>query len=280
MGKIALAVLVIALGLGVFWFWWSDQGANNPVTIEATFSVSGLPAIPGMKGPIEGNLTLYVTSNKVKISQDMKDQKVSTIIRFDKREMYILDDKNRKYATQEFDLVDTDQTEKKETGDETWSGELKRTAEWDYIGREDEKRFCNKQTFSGNPADMAAGAGTLPGMEGLSAMSKIPGGSNKVTAELWFTQDTRCGRRLFGVFNKLMRLREVGSGIDQKDKRPQYKYTNLDFFPIPMRANFSLGSISMQMEVKSLSRKKIDKTNFEIPSNYTKTNLQDIGKAS
>jgi len=281
MGKVTLALLVLAIALGVYWFWWSDQGANNPITVEGTFSMTGLSGLtqmmglpdmsgtPGMQGPVNGDFTLQAVPNKVRVARNMQGKRLSAIIRLDKRELYILDEKKKVYASEEFDFVDMSETERQEAED-TWAKELKRTADWDYIGTGEEKWFCNKQT----PTNLPKG--------------------QPVKVEVWFTPDTRLGRRYFSTLNKLARVRLVGAakqwemfniGNLQKmvdlqkekgEKRSQWKYVNLDFFPIPMKADLSFGPMRLKMDVKNLSREKISKEVFEIPSNYNKVNINEI----
>jgi len=271
MGKVTLGILVLAIAAGVYWFWWSDQGGNGPITVEGTISVSGMPTIPGLpaaQGPLKGSFTLRALPNKLRFDQDFQGLpvKMSAIIRLDKRLIYVLDEKKKTYDSEEFDLVEMSQTELHE-GKESWPSEFKRTADWEYIGRDDGKRFCNKQTASSLPKEISdatkgapsGAASMLPGMEAMFKNAK---------AELWFTPDTRIGRRYFSMLNKLTRMRVAGAKVDEKEKRPQFKYGNLDFFPIPMRAAVSFGTMRVELEVKSLSRGKIPKDVFEIPSAY------------
>jgi hypothetical protein len=275
MGKVTLGVLVLAIAAGVYWFWWSDQGANSPITVEGTFSISGMPAMPGvsaLQGTIKGNVTLQAVPNKLRLTQEFQGLplKGSVIVRLDKRVVYVIDENKKTYESRDFDLVEMSQTELHE-GKETWPSEFLRAADWEYIGRDEGKRFCNKQT--GLPkelVDAAKGApgGTgsiLPGMEGIAKNAK---------AEFWFTPDTRLGRRYFAALNKLTRIRLAGTKADEKQKRPQFKYGNLDFFPIPMRAVISAGGMRMELEVKNLSRGRIAKDVFEIPSGYKQEKSQ------
>ncbi len=266
MGKITLAVFVAALGFGVYWFWWSDQGANGPITVEGTLSITGMPALPGVQAPGKVDFTLQAMPNKLRIDGIVQKQRYCAIIRLDKREMYVLDGGKKTYSTEEFDFVDMDQTKPPEKWEQTWPGELKRTAEWDFIGIGDGKRFCNKQTMTGLPKEVmdatkAAPGGGMPGLP-LAEMVKA------FKSELWFTAETRLGRRYFGTLNKLARIREVGKGAKQDEKKPQFKYVNLDFFPIPMKAVVSAGPLRIEMDVKSFSRKRIPKDVFEVPSDY------------
>jgi len=272
MGKLTLLVLVLAIALGAYWFWWSDQGANDPITVEGKLSISGVPGLPGLASvlPTQGSgnvdFTLQAVPNKLKFSGTAQGEKVSFIVRLDKREMHILNHKRKVYASQEFDFVDMSETEQDEKSGETWFEALTRTADWAYIGTGDGKRFCNKQA----PTELSKG--------------------NPGRAELWFTPDTRLGRRYFSTLNRLFRIQPVGNSKQwgmfnlgamqslfngntaQNEKRPQLKYVNLDFFPVPMKADVAFGPMRFKLDVKNLSREKIPKDTFEIPSDYTLDN--------
>jgi len=111
---------------------------------------------------------------------------------------------------------------------------------------------------------------------------------------VWFTPDTRLGRRYFSTINKLARVNAVGRGgkgpissilgapvpgmPKTSGKRPQVKYVNLDFFPIPMKADLSVGPMRIKLDVKRLSRKKIPKDVFEVPSDYKKVSADELLK--
>jgi hypothetical protein len=282
MGKVTLAVLVAAIALAVYWFWWSDQGANSPITLEGTISATGVPMMPGMQGPLEGSFTLQATPSKRKFTIAFQDIRITDIFCPSKKLWYVLNEKKKVYAKLEFNLVDTSKTDLYEV-DETWFSGLKRTAEWDYIGAGEEKRFCNKQTFSGLPkwltdAIKASGAESA----GLSQIEALAKG---VQWEMWFTPETRVGKRYFGLLNKMARVEPVGRGEQNatldlsklfKGKRPQVKYANLDFFPIPLKLNVSMGPVKVDLSVKNLSRKSVPKDAFEVPSGYTKVDIKQV----
>ena len=283
MGKVTLAVLLAAIALGVYWFWWSDQGANSPITIEGTISVAGIPLMPGMQGPMEADFTLQATPSKRKFTLKHEDKRVTDILCPGKKEWYVLDEKKEVYAQLEFNLVEMTETASPLEMKGTWFGGLKRTADWDYIGTGDGKRFCNKQTFTGLPEElkeMVKSADAPP-----AALAQVEALSKNIQWELWFTPDTRVGKRYFSMFNKLIRIDPVGRGemntlLDIaklfKGKRPQIKYVNLDYFPFPMKAVVSFGPMRVEMNVKNISRKKIPKDAFEVPSNYKKVSLKEV----
>jgi hypothetical protein len=280
MGKVTLAVLVLAIALGVYWFWWSDQGANSPITLEGTITVSGVPTIPGVSAPggqQKADLTLQVLPNKVRVLQHAQGQTANVIIRLDKREIYYIDTKNKKYALEEFDLVDKSETELQEKGEETWSSDFTRTPEWGYVGTGEDKRFCNRQTATGLPKVFVNIATTWAGKGSAAAIIETMFKNMKL--ELWFTPEMRFGRRHFSTLNKLLRIRKVGSGVKQEGKRPQFEYVNLAFFPIPLRAVVSQGQMKIEVEVKRVSRGKISKDVFEVPSGFTKVSKQEISSA-
>lgn len=275
MGKVTLVILVLAIALGVYWFWWLDQGANGPISAEGALSFVGVPGLPGTQGPMKVNFTLQAMPNKLRLSGKTQGNAFSAIIRLDKREMYILDESKRTYSTEEFELVGMDQTKPPEETEETWPSEFKRTADWEYMGSGDGKRFCNKQTMTGLPKQLMDITKTAPG--GSAEMLPLMQAMLKdVKADLWFTPETRLGRRYFSMLNKLARIREVGKAVDEK--RPQFRYGNLDYFPIPMKAVIAMGPVRMEMEVKSLSRKRIPKDVFEVPSDYKKVAKQQMGQ--
>ncbi len=275
MGKITLAVLVVAIALGVYWFWWSDQGANNPIAVEGTLSVAGMPATPGMQGPQTIDFSLQALPNRLKAGGNVQGKEMSAIIDLRKRKMYVLNESKRTYAEEEFELVDMTQT-KREDLNLPWPKEFKRTPDWDHIGTGEGKWFCNKQTLKELPKELADAAKTsgtdVPGAAMMEAVLK------NINAEIWFTPDTRLGRRYFSMLNKLTRICKVGKGTAEKEKRPQFQYVNLDYFPIPMKATLSLGPMRIEMEVKSLSRKKIPKDAFDIPSNYKKVSMREVSQ--
>jgi hypothetical protein len=213
MGKVTLAVLVVAMALGVYWFWWSDQGANNPITVEGTLSVSGMPMMPGMQGAQKVDFSLQAVPGKIRVGGSLQGKKASAIINLRKREFYVLNESKRTYAQEEFDLVDMLQTKPPEKSEVAWPKELKRTPEWDYVGTGDGKRFCNKQTFSGLPSELMDAAKSAPGAGGAGALPQMNALASNVNGEMWFTPETRLGRRYFSTLNKLLRWRQVGSGV-------------------------------------------------------------------
>ncbi len=273
MGKVTLAVLVVAIALGVYWFWWSDQGANNPITVEGTLSVSGMGMMPGMQGAQKVDFRLQAVPGKIRVGGSLQGKEVSAIINLRKRELYVLNKSKKTYAQEEFDLVDMSQTKPPEKSELGWPKELKRTPEWDYVGSGEGKRFCNKQTFTGLPSELMDAAKTAPGSAAVPQMNAL---ASTVKGEMWFTPETRLGRRYFSTLNKLLRWRRVGSGMKESQKRPQFKYVKLDYFPLPMKAVTSFGPMRIQMTVKNLSRKKIPKDVFNVPPGYTKVSMKTI----
>ncbi len=277
MGKLTLAILVLAIALGVYWFWWSDQGANSPITVEGTMTVSGMPRLPGAataSGPQEIDFTIQTVPGKIRLSATIEGQTFANIIRLDKRESYTLDMKGKKYALEEFDLVDMGQTELHEKGEDNWPQELTRTADWEYISTDENKWFCNRQTMTGLPKELTDAANLSAA--GGPAAALFATMFENVKLELWFTPKSRVGRRHFRTVNKLIRIRQVGSGIKEEGKRPQFEYLDLAFFPFPLKANISLGQMKIEMDVKRFSRNKIPKDVFEIPSGFAKVNKQEI----
>jgi hypothetical protein len=264
MGRITLAVLILAIAAGVYWFWWSDQGANGPITLKGTISYAGMP---GMDGTLKSNFTLQAVPNKIRSTADIQGQRISSIIDLKKKKMYVLNDAEKTYAVEEFDLVGMSQTEKQDKWENTWFSVLKQTADWDYIGNGEGKHFCNKQTLEGLPTELTGATKTATGASAAAA-ALAQEVSKNVKGEAWFTPGTRLGWRYFSTLNKLMRVRPNGTGQRDTAKRPQFKYVNLDFFPIPMKATVSLGPMRMQMEVDKLSRGKISKDVFEVPQDY------------
>lgn len=274
MGKVTLAVLVVAIALGVYWFWWSDQGANNPITVEGTLSGPGVAMIAGMQGAQKVDFSLQAVPGKIRVGRRLQGTRVSAIINLSKREFYVLNESEKTYAQEEFDLVDMSQTKPPEKSELAWPKELKRTPEWDYIGSGEGKRFCNKQTFTGLPSELMDAAKAAPGAG--AALPQMNALASAVKGEMWFTPETRLGRRYFSTLNKLLRWRQVGSGMKESQKRPQVKYVNLDYFPLPMKAVTSFGPMRIEMNVKNLSRKKIPKDVFQVPSGYTKVSMKEV----
>lgn len=276
MGKVTLAILVLAIAAGVYWFWWSDQGANKPITVEGTVTVSGMPSLPGMpssSGPLKADFSLQTVPNKVRFSARIEGVTVTQVLRLDKREIYYIDEKNKKYAVEEFEFADMHQTELHEKGEDTWPPEFTRTADWEYVPKEEDGWFCNKQTLTGLPKEITDAAKLSEAAGMFEAMFK------NVKIEAWFTPETRVGKRHFNTLNKLTRVREIGSKVKQEEKLPQFEYMNLAFFPIPLRANVSLGQTKIELEVRNLSRNKIAKDVFEVPADFTKVSKQEIQSA-
>ena len=280
MGKLTLGILLAAIALGVYWFWWSDQGANAPITIEGTISVTGLPMMPGMQGPLKGDFTLQATPAKRKFSIEILGDKYTDIICPGKKLWHVVNERKKVYAQPEFNLVDSSKTELHEL-EGTWFDGLRRTADWEYIGTGEGKRFCNKQTFTGIPkwateAIKAAGASS-------SDLAQVEALAKGLKWELWFTPEARVGRRYFSLLNKVARMEMVGRGetasmFDMsnlfKGKRPQVRYANLDYFPIPMKLVASYGPRRVEMNVEKLSREKIPKETFELPSGFRKVDIK------
>jgi len=276
MGKTTLAVLVLAIALGVYWFWWSDQGANNPIAVEGTFSVTGVQGMPGMQGPMKGNFTIHATPRKIRFTTSGQGEGSSALVRLDQRKAYALNEKKKIYYLEKFDFVDLSQTKTSEKAERTWPGELKRSADWDNIGAADAKRFCNKQRLTGLPGEVKEIIHILEtGAPALTQMEAVLKNSPWV---LWFTPETRFGRRYFGTLNKLLRIRNI-KGAKARRKRPQFKYASLDFFPFPMKAVISLPPIRIEMEVKKLSRKRIPGEVFDIPSDYRQVSKTELAES-
>lgn len=266
-----MAVLVAVIALGVYWFWWSDQRANSPVSVEGRISVVGAPM------PLKADFTLQAVPGKLRVNFKGGKIGLSAIVRLDKREIVLISDTNKTYVRTEFDLVDKSQTEPPEKWELTWPKELKRTAEWAYIGAGDRKWFCNKQTPTEAIERLELPGGLPPGLK-LPGVPERKGASAPAQGEIWFTSETRLGRRYFSMLNKLARIRPVGEKVAESEKRPQWKYVNLDFFPIPMKVVASEGGQRLEMEVTKLSRKKIPKKVFEttIPAGYKKVEMAEF----
>ncbi len=264
MGRISAAVLVLAIAAGIYWFWWSDQGANSPITLKGTISYAG---VPGTSGSVKSTFTLQAVPDKLRSTQQIGGERGSTIVDLKKKKVYILDDSNKTYYEEKFELVGTSQMERLDKWENTWFSGFKRTADWEYMGNGDGKRFCNRQTLEKLPTELtgarkAASGANAAGAALMQAMSK------SVKGELWFTADTRLGRRYFSTLNKVIRMRPSSTAHRDTTRRPQFRYANLDFFPIPMKATVSFGGMRMQMEVDKLSRGKIPKDAFEVPKDY------------
>ena len=278
MGKVTLAVLVAAIALGVYWFWWYDQGANKPITVEGTISVAGMAVGQGMAGSQKMDFTLQAVPGKLRVSGTVQGERVSAIMDLSKRTLCLRNESKKKYAIEEFEFVDMAETKAPEEMEGSWPEEFERTADWEYIGTGDGKWFCNKQTAKTLPGELSGGGGApgvnVPGLQQMAAMFKT------VSAEMWFTPDTRLGKRYFSMLNKLSRIRVPGQKAADKEKRPQIKYVNLSYFPLPMKAVLSFGPARLEMDVKRLSRERIPKDVFEIktPSGYEKVGMENVAQ--
>jgi Domain of unknown function (DUF4412) len=254
LNKITIGVVVLVVAVGAFWFFYYEQGANKPITIEGTLTASGT-GMPMAVNAAEVNL--YATPKKLKINAEINKEKVDLILRLDKEIILIIDHSSRKYAEIEFKYVDKDKV--KSPGDSTfkWEDLFDIKVDTGYVGEESDKIFCRKLSLKNAPGKY----------------------------EMWLTRDIRIGRSYIKAVNKLLKIDPVNMpnmSTGGGGKRPQIRYQNMEYFPIPLKLDVSMSQgqyrVNMKWEAKKVSRKSIAKSEFEVPSGFTKVGIMDLQK--
>ena len=195
-------------------------------------------------------LQLYANPSKLKFNLRVATgEEFDVILRLDEKKMYLVNGEEKTYTEIEFDYVGKEKTEKPKDIDFNLEKGLDFTVDSLYVGEGAEKFFCRK--FSRKE------------------------GRDKV--ELWFTGDTKIGRSYVGSMNKLARIKLVtkiplfGDAMTIKtESRPQYRYKDLDYFPIPLKADIvsTMMKARIEWEAKKVSRASIKKEEFEVPAGY------------
>ena len=250
--KLTIVGLILIIGLGAFWLFYYEQGANQPITIEATVTASGTGMPMAMNG---AKLNLYATPKKLKINIEADNEKIDLILRLDKEIMFIIDHSKRTYAEVEFKYVDKNNVESPTDSSFKWEDKFDIKVDASYVGEGADKIFCRKFSLKNAPGNV----------------------------DIWLTRDIKIGRSYIKAVNKLLRIEPVnmpnmpaGGG----GKRPQIRYQNMEYFPLKLDISVSERgqSVNMKLEAKKVSRKSIAKSEFEVPSGFSKVGIMDMQK--
>ena len=248
--KITIVGVILIVGLGAFWFFYYEQGANQPIAIEATITASGTGIPMAVNG---AELNLYATPKKLKINLEVDKEKVDFILRLDKDIMFIIDHSKRKYAEIEFKYVDKDKVKSPSDASFKWEDKFDIKVDAKYIGEGSDKIFCRKFSLKNNPAKV----------------------------DIWLTRDIKIGRSYIKAVNKLLKIDPVNKqnkSIGGGGKRPQIGSQNMEYFPVKLDVSMSERgqSINVKLEAKKVSRKSIPKSEFEVPSGFSKVEFEDL----
>ena len=242
MGKLVVVVLIGLIGFGVYWFYWEEDGANAPVTVEYEISGKGVEFDPRTRKMVEsemqGHVNIYATPDKARVDFSIegsqgKAGKMSmafgAILRLDKKKLYLMYPEKEIYAVLPLKFVKV-----KKNGDDNdeeidWDEILKATVDGEWIGEEGEKYFARKY---------------VP--------PKLPPG---FTFGLWFTDQTKLGKRYTKGINKLLRSEPDPDEEDDPvadffgafmgksktaEERPQLKHPDYPFFPLPAKVEIRI----------------------------------------
>jgi len=246
MGKIVAILWIGAILFGGFWFGYYQEGANRDITIEmdAKTSVRGAPF------RIEFD-KLYASGGKLALDFGLKSRQFNSRGRiiFDtvKKKRILMFDAVKAYEETSFDLVDKSECEPAET------------------------RFLVTEE----------GTERLAGSKGIAgyrchAFTAKEGGREVLKG--WFTYQLRLGRSHVALINKLMRMKsdEPSFFVGEPSENERKHYSGFDYFPLPLSARMPTAGGQMTIEVKSISRDKIDKDVFDAPSDYDKVGSDEL----
>lgn len=252
--KITIGVVVLVVAVVAFWFYYYEEGANKPITIEGVLTASGT----GMPIAVnDAKVSMYATPKKLKINAEINKEKVDFILRLDKEIMLIIDHSSRKYSEIEFKYVAKDKVKSPDDSSFRWEDLFDIKVDAGYVGDESDKVFCRKLS-----------------------LKNVPG-----KFDIWLTRDIKIGRSYIKAVNKLLKIDPInmpnmpaGGG----GKRPQLRYKNMDYCPIPLKLDLAVKqgrqNVKVKLEAKKISRKSIAKSEFEVPSDFTKIGIQDMQK--
>jgi hypothetical protein len=248
MGKIVAILWVLVILFGAFWLVYYQEGANRDITIE----MDGRMTMRGM--PIQFNMDkLYASGGKLALDFELKSGRFNSrgklICDTDKKEQIMVFDAIKAYTKTSFELVDKTECEPAKT----------------MLLMEDEesKRLPDSKTIAGYRC------------HAFGSTKK-----SRETGTAWFTYELRLGRSHVSLVNKLIRIKSeegffFGWGSSEK-KREQC--SGFDYFPFPLSARFRMNGAQLAVEVKSISRVKIDKSVFAVPSGYKEISSQEMQK--
>jgi hypothetical protein len=248
MGKVVAILWIGAILFGGFWFGYYQEGANRDITVE----VDGAVAPQGVPVQIELR-KLYASGNNAAMELAIKagGRRVEGRVIYDmaNNEEIVVCDAIKAYAKTSFDLVD--------------KSECKRATSTPMADDEDAKRLPDSRTIAGYRCH--AFAGLEEGRE---------------IGKAWYTYEIRLGRTHIALVNKLLRI-DADSGFfigHRTSKEKPEQVSGFDYFPVPLAARGRAGDGRMSLDVKSVSRDKIDKDVFEVPGSYDKMELEELFK--
>jgi len=236
MGKIVALLWIGAILFGGFWFGYYEEGANRDITIEMDLKMASRGA------PFRMSFDkLYASGNKLAVDFDFKSRQFNShgrmIFDMAKKKRIMMFDAVKAYDETSFDLVDKSECEPAET--------------MFLMGEEDLERLAGSKTIAGYRCH---------------AFTAKEGG--REVGKGWFTYQIRLGRSHVALVNKLIRMESdepsfFGGDSSEKERK---QYSGFDYFPLPLSARMPMDGGQIAIEVKSISRDKIDKSVFEVPS--------------
>lgn len=296
MGKITLIVLISLVGFGAYWFYWEEEGANAPIVSNYDIMMTVLEKKGNAitKYDMDGYLNVYAIKDQAKFetkinikkqNKKITEIKFDAIFRLDKQKLFLILPDSKVYFEKEFTLVPTSQAEKPGKSDFVWRDNFELAVDGLWFGNDKEKYYAIKQVPKGKEWD--------------EWLKQAPG----TKIELWFTSDTKLGSNYINLINKMLRMdmnweKEMGglkagvalpkiSGSGSKDKRTQLAKSDLPYFPIPLKIYFETietdptnpankNHIKITATSKEFSRKKIQKSEFNVPTDYKKVNFEQF----
>jgi hypothetical protein len=248
MGKIVLILWIAAIAFGGYWLGYYQEGANKDITIEMDAKL-----VP-QGSPVQLEFTaLYASSNKLALDMGIRGRGVNTggRIIFDvagKKVIQTLDNE-KIYAEAPFELVD--------------KSECEPASALLLLESKDVQRLPDSKTIAGYRCH---------------AFGSSEDARNKSKA--WYTYELPLGRTHVALLNKLLRMKGEGGSVlgggASSGKRPQVSH--FDYFPIPLSAQGHSNAGQLTIEVKSITREKIAKSVFEVPSGYKKVGWPEMQK--
>jgi len=250
MSKVVLGLWIAALLFAGYWFGYYQEGANSSIALEMDGRIAIGPPV-SMEYAVKN---ISMTKRKLAIKGAMRTRGGSAnlrlIIDMSKKEMYAVFDEREVYAKSSFELVDKGECEKAEAVSFAQEGNDRQPDSKMILGYR-----CHK---------FGSGKGQLG-----------------AAGEAWFTYEIRFGRDLVSMINKLMRIKMEGGiapGLAPGgEKRKQV--SSFDYFPVPLLMKAQMGGfLRMKLEVKSITRGKIDQSIFEIPSGYKEVDTDELAR--
>jgi hypothetical protein len=248
MGKIILILWIAAIAFGGYWLGYYQEGANKDITIEMDAKVVPQGSVVQLEF-----YALYASGNKLALDMGIRGRGVNTRGRiiFDTagKEATQLLDNEKIYAKAPFELVDKSECEPA-------SAVL-------LLENKDVQRLADSKTIAGYRCH---------------AFGSTEDARDKGKA--WYTYELRLGRTHIALVNKLLRMKGASGfvfGGGASGGKPA-QVSHFDYFPIPLSAHVRSNVGQLTIEVKSVTRNKIKKSIFEVPSGYQKVSPQEMQK--